>query len=1189
MELFFHNLYFGATSADVERAFANVLHSPRYLPQSQQRWNFRVYLFPPKKNQPGWNHRGCGTVTLPEAYLGQSLLGDIEGLASLSVSGRRIQLKPSTRGRPAGPTLEKLRNEPYVPPELRQRRAAIQESFRSTVMIHTLQLGWETRGGVFSVEWEKRFQGDCNLAFSETKREVRIRIMDQQDVVRSIGILWSQISWSATGYGDAGHPAITLSLFSSPTFDIESSNQTRVQVLLRSSLTSPEKRQRLLVLYPDDPDFIRVLPFATLCIRLLCHEAGDLKVFKDLCKTARLPAPKDFSYHAEHLELFSEAKLERYRQWITRLDCPTLGRLADTKEILSIRGIVDDMVACKGADFTANFLRSVVTDADLEIQGQREGDFKASIQRFARNFSWSPPPHPWDPREGVFNCLHVSIAPTSMRLDGPFPERSNRVLRTYAANHDAFIRVTFVEETDLQYRHDREIDGQAFIRSWVIPILRNGLTIAGRRFCFLAYSQSALKSHTVWFVREKFTDPKGDVITAATIIERLGRFDGLVYDEKLIYCPARYAARISQAFTTTESTISVPAEEILIGEDINEELLLHGWRRKHLPGTCPENLEGTAKEGCALNTQSKHIRLVGAKGMLSVDPKLSGDVVVLRPSMIKFDAPHSTDVEVARAFSRPSKYYLNRPLIMILEGLGIQYEVFKDLQDAAVQDVEDAVTSLEKAANTLDQFGLGASYRLSSTLLHLAKLGIDPSDMDDFYHQMLAFSIHHILRELKHHARIPVKDGYTLVGVADTYHYLQEDEVFACVTIPESNSIHFLEGPVLISRSPIIHPGDVQVVRAIGQPPVGSPFAVEPLMNTVVFSVNGDRPLPSYLGGGDLDGDVYNVTWLTDLHPPQNITPAAYDPATRKLLDRPSTMDDVADFVADYISNDILGMVAINWLLIADLNGIFDPDCLKLCQAHSDAVDYPKSGTAVELAKVPKPRSDSKPDWHAPETVDLEASPNYYESKKAIGRLFRDIDLPEVQTSNRAARRRRQHVRDDESETDFDELFAALCIGDRQGDRLESAVERRITEFTDVDPHSHFVKLAVASLGRYSMELQGICASNTLQRHKGAMLSEEEAVVGTIAAKCSQRGRRRETMAQLREQTGYLVKAVRDELSGDEETSLDDWLATAWAAWKVSRQLKDRFGAHSYGWIALGEVFDAMKAIEQDGISSSRR
>ncbi len=273
--------------------------------------------------------------------------------------------------------------------------------------------------------------------------------------------------------------------------------------------------------------------------------------------------------------------------------------------------------------------------------------------------------------------------------------------------------------------------------------------------------------------------------------------------------------------------------------------------------------------------------------------------------------------------------------------------------------------------------------------------------------------------------------------------------------------------------------------------------------------------------------------------------------------------------------------MAINWLLIADLNpeGIFHEDCLKLCQVHSDAVDYPKNGTPVSLNRVPKPKSDLKPDWHAPETVDLDSSNNFYQSQRAIGKLFRAIDLPE--THVRAARRKRQQVREDEA--DLDEVFAALCMNDIEGDPLESAVESRVAEYISVDdPKSEYVKLAIESLNRYSIELEGICACNAIQRHKTAMLSEEEAVVGTIVAKSSQRRRRREAMSQLREQTGFLVKGVRDELSGDDDSSQYDWLAMAWTAWKVSRHLKDRFGAHSYGWIALGEVFDGMKAIEQD-------
>jgi RNA-dependent RNA polymerase len=73
--------------------------------------------------------------------------------------------------------------------------------------------------------------------------------------------------------------------------------------------------------------------------------------------------------------------------------------------------------------------------------------------------------------------------------------------------------------------------------------------------------------------------------------------------------------------------------------------------------------------------------------------------------------------------------------------------------------------------------------------------------------------------------------------------------------------------------------------------------------------VVGDRPLPSYLGGGDLDGDEYNLIPLDTVPafmPKKTYSPAPYTPATRKVLDRPSTMDDVADFFVEYINSDVI-------------------------------------------------------------------------------------------------------------------------------------------------------------------------------------------------------------------------------------------------------------------------------------------
>jgi RNA-dependent RNA polymerase len=194
--------------------------------------------------------------------------------------------------------------------------------------------------------------------------------------------------------------------------------------------------------------------------------------------------------------------------------------------------------------------------------------------------------------------------------------------------------------------------------------------------------------------------------------------------------------------------------------------------------------------------------------MVSVDYRQSGRELVLRPSMIKFQAPEWSEIEIARAFDRPSPFYLNRPLIMVLEGLGVPYQTFKEYQDGAVSEAKHSRKDFERAGRLLEAFGLGASFRLPSVLYHLHKLGV-PMQKDPFYKHLLDFAINHVLRDLKHHARIPIP-GYTLVGVADVHGYLRPNEVFACVVDPQTKRLKYLEGDMIITRyyfpSYLIHP-----------------------------------------------------------------------------------------------------------------------------------------------------------------------------------------------------------------------------------------------------------------------------------------------------------------------------------------------------------------------------------------------
>jgi hypothetical protein len=291
----------------------------------------------------------------------------------------------------------------------------------------------------------------------------------------------------------------------------------------------------------------------------------------------------------------------------------------------------------------------------------------------------------------------------------------------------------------------------------------------------------------------------------------------------------------------------------------------------------------------------------------------------------------------------------------------------------------------------------------------------------------------------------------------------------------------------------------------------------------------------------------------------------------------------------------VVGIVAINWLIIADQSkdGIFDEDCLTLAGLHSDAVDYPKSGQPVSMRAIPKLKFKKKPDWNAPETVNVSktvsASEHYYPSSRAIGRLFRAIDLPiEAKPNTRHPRSQRKAQRE-RAEDDLIERFTHFDLVDAREDPVFHAVEYRVQDFIDTyGPWEQSDMDMIKQLfERYTSELHGICAANTLSHARTALLSEEEAIIGTIVQKSSQRRKRKDMMSSLRESTDVLVRAIREELSSDDDP-LEKSLERAWMAWQFSCAAGKSFGAQSFGWVALGAIFETIRQIEEDGASVRR-
>ena len=235
-------------------------------------------------------------------------------------------------------------------------------------------------------------------------------------------------------------------------------------------------------------------------------------------------------------------------------------------------------------------------------------------------------------------------------------------------------------------------------------------------------------------------------------------------------------------------------------------------------------------------------RLGGAKGMVVQDPTREGRVVYLRPSQVKFDSPENRTFDIQSTSLRPKAMFLNRPLIVLLEFLGASSERVLELQDRSINEAQSIQRSFMNASKVLHQHGLGTSFHLPSllrnmsTILNLKIYGerVESDEAESLYNDLIANTLHcaetHILRELKYRAHIAVPGSFTLLGVSDEWDCLDEGEIFATVYDEKTKLYQEITGTVAITRSPQIHPGDVQTVTAVRR------RELEHLTNVVVFS-----------------------------------------------------------------------------------------------------------------------------------------------------------------------------------------------------------------------------------------------------------------------------------------------------------------------------------------------------------------
>lgn len=595
-----------------------------------------------------------------------------------------------------------------------------------------------------------------------------------------------------------------------------------------------------------------------------------------------------------------------------------------------------------------------------------------------------------------FKIKKVMITPNNIIFHSHADEYTNRILTRFKENIDKFLTITFcsVKFQKMSYCFD---NCKSLVNNHIQPILKYGLKIGSHKYKFLCYSNSQLRSHSIWMIEEN--PDKG--FTFDNIFGQMGDFT----KEKTI---SKNASRRGLLFTTAKLFKHIDnVKEILDKEEVVDEndycsLVPKGIFTKKY---CFTDGVGRISYDLALDAakllfqmpfaSAYQIRFGGYKGVLSSCDDLKENSIELRKSMRKFQSPLK-DLFIIRP-SIFSKGYLNRQIIILLNSLGVKDEIFMKMQDVQISEL-DKISNLE--ATDISHFVeidfVHTIYKtISKDLVDQKKFKFFLKN-DPFIFGIARTVCMSILEELKNKAKIYDPFSGKLIGIIDEYDILKNNEVYICINKtndynPESQDFskcEIIKGRVVVTKNPCMYQGDIQICNAISHP------KLKKYVNVVVFPKLTIRPIQQLISDGDLDGDIFYVSWNPDIInniQKKNLKSMDYiqieiggfeeDPNKENMdiVER----DMIISFFCSYLQNDILGTICNRHLGFADQNGPDSPECLKLATFQSSAVNFGKYGSMVSYNDLKTLRITEWPDYMEKERV--------YKSEHVIGKMYRHI------------------------------------------------------------------------------------------------------------------------------------------------------------------------------------------------------
>ncbi|XP_073142058.1 RNA-dependent RNA polymerase 2 [Henckelia pumila] len=587
--------------------------------------------------------------------------------------------------------------------------------------------------------------------------------------------------------------------------------------------------------------------------------------------------------------------------------------------------------------------------------------------------------------QNMMNCHRVLVTPSRIFCMGPELENSNYIVKHYAAYGSDFVRVTFVDEdwgrlpahavstSTMQGIFARPYRTDVYYR--ILSILRDGIVIGDKKFEFLAFSASQLRSNAVWMFASN------EHVKAEDIREWMGCFTK-------IRSVSKCAARMGQLFSSSKQTVEVHPRDVDVIPDI--EVITDGVKYCFSDGIGKISYlfakDISRKLGLSRVPSAFQIRYGGYKGVITVDRRCFRKLA-LRNSMLKFESDNYM-LNITKC-SESMPCYLNREVITLLSTLGVEDDAFLALQEEHLRLLGSILTDREAATSVLE--GIGGT-EIKSILGKMMFLGYELTK-EPYLFMMLQSHLDNQISDLRSRCRIFVPKGRVLVGCLDETGILEYGQVYVRVTLTKTElqctdqpyfhkvdgTTCVVKGKVVVTKNPCLHPGDVRVLDAVWD----IKFEENGFVDCLIFPQKGERPHPNECSGGDLDGDQYFISWDEKLIPPRTVAPMDYTGRRARIMDHEVTLEEIQRFFVDYLFGDTLGAISTAHLVHADR----EPDkalsskCLELATLHSMAVDFAKTGAPAEMPRFLKLREfpDFMERWEKP----------MYISQGALGKLYR--------------------------------------------------------------------------------------------------------------------------------------------------------------------------------------------------------